>query len=249
MAGWLEWDGGGRKVHGNKPVNPGLGGSTQEPSWPCVHWSAVPTDPLPIPVQRAGLFGGTFDPPHVGHLVTAVNVRHVLELDVMILMVANQPWQKEGTRDITSALDRLAMVRAAVDDVEGLEAGRTEIDVGGDSYTADTLTTLGEVFPGAELFTVVGDDAAAGLETWERFDEVIARSRMVVVDRPGIPVELSPSIDWIRVEVPRLEVSSTDLRTRFADGRPLDYLLTEPVLDTIAERGLYGARRPGEVGP
>jgi len=196
-------------------------------------------------VHRVGVFGGTFDPPHVGHLVTAVNVSHVLSLDVMILMVANNPWQKGGTRDITSALDRLAMVEAAVGDVDGLAAGRTEIDAGGDSYTADTLAALRGAYPGAELFTVVGDDAAAGLETWERFDEVIARSRMVVVDRPGKPVELSPTIDWIRVEVPRLEVSSTDLRARFVDGRPLDYLLTERVLDTIDERRLYGARRPG----
>lgn len=196
-------------------------------------------------MHRVGVFGGTFDPPHVGHLVTAVNVSHVLSLDVMILMVANNPWQKGGTRDITSALDRLAMVEAAVGDVDGLAAGRTEIDAGGDSYTADTLAALRGAYPGAELFTVVGDDAAAGLETWERFDEVIARSRMVVVDRPGKPVELSPTIDWIRVEVPRLEVSSTDLRARFVDGRPLDYLLTERVLDTIAERRLYGARRSG----
>lgn len=206
----------------------------------------MPNEP-PIPVRRAGLFGGTFDPPHVGHLVTAVNVRHVLELDVVILMVANQPWQKEGTREITPALDRFAMVEAAVEDVEGLQAGRTEIDAGGDSYTADTLVTLGETYPEAELFTIVGDDAAAGLQTWDRFDEVVASSQMVVVDRPGIPVELSPEIDWIRVEVPRLEVSSTDLRARFVDGRPLVYLVTEPVLDTIADRALYGARR-SEVG-
>ena len=89
--------------------------------------------------RRVGVFGGTFDPPHVGHLVTAVNVRHALALDVVLLMVANVPWQKEGSRPITPALDRLAMVEAAVADVPGLEAGRLEIDVGGASFTADTL--------------------------------------------------------------------------------------------------------------
>mgnify|MGYP000694680716 CR=1 FL=1 len=67
---------------------------------------------------RIGVLGGTFDPPHVGHLVTAVNVRHALELDLVIMMVANVPWQKEGTRHITPALDRLAMVEAAVADVD-----------------------------------------------------------------------------------------------------------------------------------
>ena len=193
------------------------------------------------PLRRVGLFGGTFDPPHVGHLVTAVNVRHALELDVVILMVANVPWQKEGSREITPACDRLAMVEAAVRNVPGLVPGRHEIDHGGPSYTADTLAILAADDPDAQFFTIIGDDAAAGLRTWTRWKEVVDRSRLVVVDRPGEPVELDDDIDWIRVEVPRLEVSSTDLRARFTDGRPLDYLITPPVLDVIRSRGLYGA--------
>lgn len=188
---------------------------------------------------RIGLFGGTFDPPHVGHLVTAVNVRHALDLDVVVLMVANVPWQKDGSRQITPAEDRLAMVEAAVADVDGLEAGRDEIDRGGPSYTADTLAVLADRCPGAEFFTVVGDDAAANITTWERYDEVAARSALVVIDRPGAPVELPDGFDWVRVEVPRLEVSSTDLRARVRDGRPLDYLVTEPVLRLVRERDLY----------
>ena len=202
------------------------------------------TDPRPADAprpRRIGLFGGTYDPPHVGHLVTAVNVRHALELDVVVLMVANIPWQKEGSRSITPAVDRLAMVEAAVADVPGLEAGRLEIDHGGPSFTADTLAALADHEPGADLFTIVGDDAAAGLASWERHDEVVTRSTMVVVDRPGVPVQLSDEVPWIHVEVPRLEVSSTDLRARFVDGRPLAYLVTEPVLKVIAERGLYGS--------
>ncbi|MGB0112913.1 MAG: nicotinate-nucleotide adenylyltransferase [Ilumatobacteraceae bacterium] len=191
-------------------------------------------------LRRIGLFGGTFDPPHVGHLVTAVNVRHALDLDVVVLMVANVPWQKEGTRVITPAADRFEMVEAAVSDVPGLVPGRDEIDMGGPSYTADTLALLADRYPGAELFTIIGDDAAAGLHTWTRWDEVVQRSQLVVVDRPGEPVVLDDAIEWIRVEVPRLEVSSTDLRDRFTDGRPLDYLVTQPVLDVIRVRRLYG---------
>lgn len=160
-------------------------------------------------------------------------------------MVANVPWQKSGSRDITDAAGRLAMVEAAVRDVRGLRAGSIEIELGGPSYTADTLRVLGGRDPGAELFTIVGDDAAAGLTTWERYEEVLERSTMVVVDRPGTRVELAPDVDWVRVEVPRLEVSSTDLRARFVDGRPLDYLLTQPVLDVIARRGLYGVNVAG----
>jgi nicotinate-nucleotide adenylyltransferase len=136
------------------------------------------------------------------------------------------------------------MVEAAVADVVGLEAGDLEIRRGGASYTADTLAALAEEHPDADLYTVVGDDAAAGITTWERYDEVAARSTLVVVDRPGAPVELSEQFPWVRVEVPRLEVSSTDLRARVSDGRPLDYLVTEPVLQIIRERQLYQTLPP-----
>lgn len=192
-------------------------------------------------VTRIGLFGGTFDPPHVGHLVTAVNVRHALELDRVLLMVANAPWQKVRDREITPAADRLAMVEAAVDGVEGLEASDLELRRGGLSYTADTLRQLRE--HGADdVYLVLGSDAAAGLDTWERVDEVRALSTIVVVDRPGEGSDrtLPPGFDWLRIEVPRLEVSSTDLRSRVADGRPLDYLLTREVIACIERCGLYG---------
>jgi nicotinate-nucleotide adenylyltransferase len=189
--------------------------------------------------KRIGLFGGTFDPPHVGHLVTAVNVRYALGLDAVVLMVANSPWQKDGTRPISPAADRLAMVEAAVADVEGLIAGDAEIRRGGPSFTADTLQGMARCYPDAELYTIVGDDAAAGLTTWQRYDEVVALSHLVVVDRPGEQVELPAGFDWLRVEVPRLEVSSTDLRARVLDGRPLDYLVTDSVLGIIAARHLY----------
>ena len=189
--------------------------------------------------MRIGVFGGTFDPIHVGHLVTAVNVRHSLRLDRLLLVVANDPWQKAGTV-ATPAEDRLAMVRAAVGDVEGLEASDVELRRGGRSYTADTLAELAGANPGAELFLVVGSDAAAGLPTWEQVERVRALATLVVVTRPGAEDALPPGgWDHVRLEVPRLEVSSTDLRARFADGRPLDYLVTQPVQDLIRARGLY----------
>jgi nicotinate-nucleotide adenylyltransferase len=193
--------------------------------------------------ERIGIFGGTFDPPHVGHLVTAVNVRYELALDRVLLVVNDQPWQKLGTRDITPAADRYAMVEAAVGSVDGLEASRLEIDRGGMSYTADTLRTLLAEQPARELFVILGSDAAVGLPTWERADEVRSLATIVVVERPGThSVEPPDGWSWVRVEVPRLEVSSTDLRARVADGRPLDYLLTPDVIATVEQRGLYRAR-------
>lgn len=190
--------------------------------------------------RRLGIFGGTFDPPHVGHLVTAVNVRHDLQLDQVLLVVNNQPWQKVGTRAITPAADRFALVEAAVAGVEGLEASAVEIERGGMSYTADTLVQLARSEPAPELFVILGADAAGGLTTWEQADAVRDLATVVVVDRPGSQTATPlPGWSWLRVEVPRLEVSSTDLRARVVDGRPLDYLLPPGVIATIEARGLY----------
>jgi nicotinate-nucleotide adenylyltransferase len=201
---------------------------------------AAGTTPGPRTGERLGIFGGTFDPPHVGHLVTAVNVRYELSLDRVLLVVADQPWQKVGTRDISPAEDRFAMAEAAVGDVEGLEASRIELDRGGMSYTADTLSELLAGDPTRHLYVILGSDAAVGLPGWERADEVRALSTIVVVERPGSGEGLPPpGWSWVRVEVPRLEVSSTDLRARVIDGRPLDYLLSRAVIDTIERRGLY----------
>lgn len=186
------------------------------------------------------MFGGTFDPPHVGHLVTAVNVRHELRLDVVLLVVANDPWQKSGERRVSSAQDRLAMAAAAVGDVDGLEVSDIEVRRGGTSYTADTLIELGRRHPGAELHLILGSDAAAGLLTWERHEAVREGATITVVTRPGSEgATPPPGWRWVTVETPRLEVSSTDLRARVADGRPLDYLLTPAVIDTIRQRRLY----------
>jgi nicotinate-nucleotide adenylyltransferase len=190
--------------------------------------------------ERLGIFGGTFDPPHVGHLVTAVNVRHELQLDRVLLVVNDIPWQKAGQRAISPADDRLAMVEAAVGDVDGLEASRIEIDAGGPSYTADTLRVLEERLAAPDLFVILGADAAAGLLTWERAEEVRASATVVVVERPGVPPTAPvEGWRWIAVEVPRVEVSSTDLRARAVDGRPLDYLVTHEVVELIHQRGLY----------
>lgn len=191
--------------------------------------------------ERLGVFGGTFDPPHVGHLVSAVNVRHELRLDRVLLVVNNEPWQKTGSRSISPAEDRLAMVTAAVAGVEGLEASRIEIDAGGPSFTADTLAALLADEPTRELFVILGADAAAGVLTWERSDEVRDLATVVAVERPGAPPAAPPpGWRWLWVEVPAIEVSSTDLRARAVDGRPLDFLVTREVVDWIRDHQPYG---------
>ncbi|MEM9608927.1 MAG: nicotinate-nucleotide adenylyltransferase [Actinomycetota bacterium] len=190
-------------------------------------------------VRRVGIFGGTFDPPHVGHLVIAVNVLHELALDEVLLVVANVPWQKTEHRAVTTAQHRLEMIAAAVRHVEGLSASDLEIRRGGPSYTIDTVDEL-QADGSTRAYVILGSDAAAGLPSWERADELRERARIVVVDRPGAGGSRPPDgWDWINVEAPRLDVSSTDLRQRVRDRRPLDYLIPNSVLDVITTHDLY----------
>jgi len=130
------------------------------------------------------VFGGTFDPVHVGHLVAAVGARDALHLDRVLLVVANQPWQKHD-RSVSPAEYRLAMLAAAVADVDGLEASAIEIERGGASYTVDTLEALSAAEPASDLFLVVGADVVADLPTWRRVGDVADLATLVVVTRPG----------------------------------------------------------------
>jgi nicotinate-nucleotide adenylyltransferase len=189
--------------------------------------------------RRIGIFGGTFDPPHIGHLVAALDARRALDLDVVLLVVAGEPWQKVGERQVSPAADRLAMVQAAVADVDGLEAGDLEVLRSGPSYTADTLAALHAAEPDADLTVIVGRDAAAGFTTWERFEEVAAGAHLVVVDRPGPHAPLDPRFEWQRVDIPELEISSTELRDRVEAGHTIRYLTPDAVATCIRERGLY----------
>lgn len=196
--------------------------------------------------RRVGIFGGTFDPIHVGHLVTAVNARAALDLDVVLLVVANEPWQKVGGRSVTPAQDRLALVEAAVDECEGIEVCDLEIRRGGLSYTIDTVDELSAREPGIDLSLIVGADVVVNLEQWRSVDELKSRCMLVVVNRPGSRLaegdELAAQLlgwKYQIIEVPALEVSSTDLRDRAAAGRPLDFLIPDGAIRVIRERGLY----------
>ncbi len=192
--------------------------------------------------RRIGVFGGTFDPPHHGHIAIAQEVRHSLNLDDVLMVVANDPWQKTAVSSVTPADTRLALSHTAFDSVDGLEVSDLEIRRGGASYTADTLTTLSG--PDCELFLVVGSDAAAGLDTWKRSAEVRSLATTVVIDRGGRQGGRPPA-GWTHdvVDVPALEISSSDLRARFGSDRPVDGLLPRGVIDQVRALGLYGSCR------
>src|SRR5438105_2839343 len=171
---------------------------------------------------RLGVFGGTFDPVHNGHLVAALGARHALALERVLMVPARDPWQKKD-RLLASAEDRCAMLEAAVAGIEGLEVSRIELDRRGPTYTADTLEALSRGDPAPALFLIVGADTAADLETWDRPEAIRALATVVVVSRGSI--DRSPALGrgWRAeyVTIPALEISSTELRRRAAAGEPL----------------------------
>jgi nicotinate-nucleotide adenylyltransferase len=193
---------------------------------------------------RIGIFGGTFDPIHTAHVEVAEAVKAALGLDQMLVVVANQPWQKEGARPVTPAEDRYAMAEAALAGRPGLEASRIEIDRGGPSYTIDTVRQLQVDHPGARLFIVVGSDVVAGLTTWKDEPSLREEATLAVVSRPGAP-PVDPPAGWISVDVPvaPVDLSSTELRDRLESGLSVERLVPEAVMRCILQRGLYATRR------
>jgi nicotinate-nucleotide adenylyltransferase len=191
--------------------------------------------------ERIGVFGGTFDPIHVGHLVAASDARAQLRLDRVLLVVAGDPWQKRGFV-VASASDRLALVEAAVAGIEGLESSSIEIDRGQPSVTADTLEALAR--PGRSLYLLLGADAVSNMPTWRRLDETRNLATIVVIERDGEHA-VPPGDGWIveHLTIPRLDVSSTAIRQRLERGFPIDGLVPEPAVRVIRTRGLYAAGR------
>jgi nicotinate-nucleotide adenylyltransferase len=190
-------------------------------------------------VERLGIFGGTFDPVHIGHLTAASMARYHLDLARVLLVVARDPWQKRG-EVVAPAHARYEMVEAALDGVEGLEACRVELDRPGPTRTIDTVEALQAA--DRELVLVVGADAAMNMHTWWRVDDlrhavtlaIVAREREATAPRPpGWRVEPVP--------MPRLDISSTDLRRRIATGEPVDFLIPASAVRVLRAHGLYTA--------
>jgi nicotinate-nucleotide adenylyltransferase len=190
--------------------------------------------------RRVGVLGGTFDPPHLGHLIVADQVLSALSLDEVVLVPANQPWQKVGHRAISSAEQRLAMTRAAVGDSWGLSVSAVELEIGGPSYTSVTLSALSERHPDTEWMVVVGADAAAGLDTWHDTEKLREQATIVVVNRPGADFQPPTGWRWELVEIPSVAISGTGLRRRVAQGASIRFLTPDPVIAHIKEWGLYG---------
>lgn len=202
--------------------------------------------------MRIGVLGGTFDPPHLAHLVLAAAARRALDLDRVVLVPAGDPWRKAGS-GVSPAADRLALTRAAVEGSSPwAEVSEIEVRRPGPSYTAETLEELQAEAPGNEWWFILGWDALADLPNWQRPGRILELARLALAERgdeaggsalPAQTVEAFPDLAERvdRVPIPRLAVSASELRRRLRDGEPTAPLLPSGVRELIAERGLYGA--------
>ena len=192
--------------------------------------------------MRIGVFGGTFDPPHLGHLIAAQEILVQLELDRLLLVPAAVPPHKRD-RDVTPAPVRLEMLTAAVGGDARFSVSDLEIRRDGPSYTVDTLRQLRDDWPDAELFLAVGADQLAEFESWRAPDEIARLARLAGFAREGQSLPEGREVRVVRV--PHVEISSTEIRRRAAAGAPIRYLVPASVEEIIRREGLYGMGRTG----
>lgn len=187
---------------------------------------------------RVGVLGGTFDPFHNGHLETARAVRDSGLVDRIVIVPAHDPWQKSC---VATANQRLEMVRRGVAGHEGFDVSDIDIVRGGPTYTVDTLADIAALYPNAAVSFIVGSDAAVGLPSWHRAEELRASTAFIVVTRPGA---LQPQLDvegydLNLLEIPPVDVSSSAIRERVSKGLALTGLVPSAVAEYIMAQALY----------
>jgi nicotinate-nucleotide adenylyltransferase len=195
--------------------------------------------------MRLGLFGGTFDPIHLGHLILAESCREALALDRLWFVVTATPPHKR--RERTPVGDRLEMARVAIAGHPAFEVSEIEATSDGPHYSYETVGRLAAERPGDELFFLIGGDSLRDLPTWRHPERLAAAATIAVVNRPGVTIgpdalpDLGPGARPIRtVESPLVDIASTDLRRAVAEGRSIRYRVPRGVEAYIAAHGLYG---------
>ncbi|MEW6287449.1 MAG: nicotinate-nucleotide adenylyltransferase [Chloroflexota bacterium] len=196
---------------------------------------------------QIGLFGGTFDPPHLGHLILASEACDQLNLDRILWVLTPDPPHKQH-QDITPVEHRLAMVQLAIQDNPAFELSRVELERPGPHYTVDTVRQIAQHYPNADITPIIGSDSLRDLPTWNRPRELLQACHWVgVMHRPGEQEdleELERQLPGIRskvhyVDAPLLEIASREIRSRIAEGRPFRYYLHPAVYEYILDHHLY----------
>ena len=194
-----------------------------------------------------GLFGGTFDPPHIGHLILSAEGRAQLGLDRLLWILTPNPPHKQR-QGITALEHRLAMVKLAISDEPGFELSTVEIDRPGPQFALDTVKIIAEQNPAADLVYLMGGDSLRDLPAWKRPTDLVAALRFIgVMRRPGDSIDL-PVLEKIipgltakirYVDAPLLNIAAHEIRQRVSEGRPFRYFLLPTVYDYIVEHDLY----------
>jgi nicotinate-nucleotide adenylyltransferase len=201
--------------------------------------------------MRLGVFGGTFDPVHVGHLVTAETAREAAALDAVMFVPAGEPWLKDG-EVVGAKRHRMRMVELAIEGNGAFLASDMELQRPGPTYSADTLEGLLDRRPGDEMFLIVGTDALTDFRRWSRPHRILELATLVAVARPGHSrlegaqlddIRPGASSDVIVAVGPLIGVSATDVRGRLSQGASIRYLVPRAVESYIHEHGMYGATR------
>ncbi|MGI9016192.1 MAG: nicotinate-nucleotide adenylyltransferase [Euzebya sp.] len=198
--------------------------------------------------RRLGIMGGTFDPVHMGHLVTAEQARVDVGLDEVVFVPAGAPWQKTD-REVTSSEHRYLMTVLATAANPNFSVSRIELDRQGPTFTVDTLRDLGANLTDTSLFFITGADAILNILTWKDADEALELATFVAATRPGYDLASLKQHDLtgqvILLDVPALAISSSDVRARFKAGRPVRYLIPREVEEFARKHGLYGTNGQG----
>ena len=193
--------------------------------------------------MRIGLFGGTFDPIHIGHLIIAETLKDAFPLDRILFIPAAVPPHKDAT-ELTASRLRVEMVEAAISENPGFEMSDVEIQKGDVSYTIDTVRRLRATFkdPRVELFLIVGGDSLVDLVNWKEPDRLLEEVPMLVAGRPGYDIDQADARFRRRITVldtPLVDVSSTEIRRRVREGKSIRYWVPCAVESIIAREGLY----------
>ncbi|MDR9363213.1 MAG: nicotinate-nucleotide adenylyltransferase [Microbacteriaceae bacterium] len=190
--------------------------------------------------RRIGVMGGTFDPIHNGHLVAASEVASAMQLDEVLFVPTGKPRQKQ---EVSAAEHRYLMSVVATASNPQFKVSRVDVDRPGYTYTVDTLNDLNQQFPDADLFFISGADAIAQIIAWKDIETVWDLAHFVAVSRPGHKLKLpkAPKGAISELEVPALSISSTDIRQRVAEGKPIWYLVPDGVVQYISKHHLYGS--------
>ena len=193
--------------------------------------------------RKLGVMGGTFDPIHIGHLTTAEEALVQFGLDEVLFVPTGQPWMK-GASTVSPAEDRYLMTVIATASNPRFRVSRIDIDRQGPTYTIDTLRALADAERDAELFFVTGADAMLEIFEWKHPEELLSLAHFIAATRPGYDLAAFETTGAMRervsiMNIPALAISSTDVRSRVGDSRPIRYLVPEGVKSYIEKAALY----------